>query len=89
MNSAMKRGNDEVARMRKLCDNTIQVATLFYMDESNRRRQLIMVGISKVLSLAHGTQNKEQRSADGSLKWLLKQVAGECIKPLNGVVKAL
>jgi len=87
--ASVKRGNDEVGKMRRLCENKVQVATLLYLDEQNTRRQRIMVGVSDVLMSAHGIQNQRQRSVCGSLKWLVGKCVGDCSKPVIGIVKSL
>jgi hypothetical protein len=87
--TAVKRGNDEVTKLRRLCDNTAQVALMYYLDDTNRRRQLIIVEIGDVLARAHGHQNVAQRSVSGTLKFTLDSVQGRGLRTISQIIEVL
>lgn len=87
--STMTRSNDELKRLRNMCDNTLMLATVFFSDEENRMRQVVLTSAAEVSQQWQGKANKACRSIHESRAHMQDACAGFFLESCNETIKAL
>ena len=66
--ATMQTGDEELRKLRKLCDNTMMLATIFYSDEENWYRQCIISESCRSAQEWQGLNNQKAISVDDCLR---------------------
>ena len=85
----MARGAEALKKLRAICKNTLQVATLFYADEDNHQRQAILVRVCRFVTEFQGHASKMCRSINDSMVWAAKMAGGTFVNVVGHTLRII
>ena len=87
--TTMKNGDEELRKLRKLADNTLMLATVFYSDEDNYYRQAVIGEVAKSAQDYQGSANRKCRDVQGSLAHMQQNCLGGLLESCLSAIAAL